>query len=1150
MIASQDELFQEPNRARYGANPDHRNLFLPKYLKEDSRDYRLEGEKQQQAHAILLKWADLESSGKLERKTETALQGEFLAEVFGKALGYVLFTENQKQWNIEANYAVNGGTADAALGLFEDAQKQPPIAIVELKGSTAVVDRDRSGGRTGVQQCWDYLIALPECPWGIVCNYVSFRLYHRNYTTRAYQLFVLQDLRRWETFQQFYYLFERGGLIPVAAGQRSRAVVLLEKTAERQQQVGDELYGAYNHTRTRLIEHLRSKPHRKSLDSAIRIAQKLIDRIVFIAFCEDRGLLPERSLDKAHNRIAPFARVTNPRWRNFLDLFRSVDKGNEKSGISPYNGGLFREDDEVDNLQLEDDWTNFFATVGHYDFREEVNVDVLGHLFERSVNDIGRIRLGGLFEGEVDENHRPKMAKSAQRKRFGIYYTPPEFTSFIVHNTVARLVNARFETIGKQRGIAADAIGAVAPDPKIARYWRECLEALRGVKIVDPACGSGAFLIRAYDLLEEHYQDVLDHLVFHDGPEAEALRDEIPDLILRENLFGVDVSPEAVEITQLALWIRTARMGKTLADLSKNIIWGNSLVGDPAVHPHAMRWEEAFRDVFSRENGGFDCVIGNPPWERMKLQEREFFDAAAPDIATAVNAATRRNLIAKLAKTHPDIHERYLNAKAEAERTLGYVRASGRFPLTGKGDINTYASFAELARCIVAKNGRVGLLVPSGIATDHTTQEFFGELADSKVLSGLYDFENRHGIFPDIDRRFKFSVLLFGGAESKSESADFVFFAHRMEDLEDKQRHIALSARDLKLLNPNTRTCPIFRSRRDAELTKAIYRRIPVLVDRNRKKGGNPWGVKFLRMFDQTNDAELFQSAEQLKADRFKRDGARWKKGKKLFLPLYEAKMIQAYDHRAASVVVKDSNWMRQGQTEATILVQHQNPEFAPEPRWWVNEAEVLRTAGGVRQRCFLGFKDITSPTNERTMIAAAIPWSAVTNHFPLILTEQDARLNMCLLANLNAFVLDYAARQKIGGVTLNFFIVEQLPILPPDAYADRCPWDRRLTLEKWISDRVLKLTCTSNDMRPLAEAAGFDPLVYRWKPEERLDLQAQLAAAYFLLYEIERDDVEYMLSTFSGTGEEGEFLLKASSTLELILQHYDHLRERTASSS
>jgi hypothetical protein len=681
-----------------------------------------------------------------------------------------------------------------------------------------------------------------------------------------------------------------------------------------------------------------------------------------------------------------------------------------------------------------------------------------------------------------------------------------------------------------------------APADAPRSYWRDCLQILRDFKVCDPACGSGAFLIRAYDLLEQLYGEVLDHLSRLGDPDAARLADQVPDLILRENLFGVDLSEEACEITRLALWIRSARPGRTLADLSRNIVCGNSLVDDPGIHPRALNWRRTFPDIFDRPEAGFDAVIGNPPWERLKLQEREFFSLSAPDIAAAVSAAKRRQMIAHLERDNPELYERYRAAGDAADRTLTYARTSGRYPLTGKGDINTYALFAELARTIVAPHGRVGILCPSGIATDNTTKDFFGQLMSSGALVSLHDFENKRPYFPDVHRSFKFCTLVFGGAATRCESADFLFFAHAMEEIEEKSRHIPLTGADIALLNPNTRTCPIFRTRRDADLTKAIYRSVPILIDRSRRAGGNPWGVRFVRMFDQTNDAELFHTAEQLRRRGFSRDGSRWVKGDDVFLPLYEAKMVQAYDHRAASVVVDEDNWFRQGQKDETSLVQHQNPEFLIEPRWWVPEAEVSERVADSTKESFLAFKNVTSPTNQRTMIAAFIPRAGVGNSAPLMLTTTQARRTACLLANLNALVLDYVARQKVGNVNLNFFIVEQFPIFPPDAYDDRCPWSPRQKLETWISERVLKLTCTADDMRPLADAAGFKEGVHKWKPDERAHLMAELDAAYFHLYGVSRADAEYILSTFVGTQRRDTAEIGRFRTAELVLEAYDAL--------
>ena len=1141
-----DFFFRGMHPARYGDIHRTRNLILPRLVREESVSIPLQRKADERdAHAILIKWASLEASGKLETMNETQLQGDFLAEVFGQALGYVGFSADKDCWDLQPQFAVNDGTVDAAIGVFGKGLAGASAAMVELKGPTVNLDRDRSNGRTPVQQCWDYLNHAPDCPWGIVCNYVSFRLYHRSQTPRACQHFTLQDLRAEDKFRQFYYLFERDGLLTSALAQPPRAELLLESTTKAQREVGDQLYDDYAKNRVLLIRHLMEPPFSLSLDRAIHAAQKLLDRIIFVAFCEDRELLPKGTIERAYTHLPPFARVTNPKWRNFLDLFRSMDKGNEPFDISPFNGGLFAEDPEVDDLQLDDGWTDYFNDLGRYDFRDEVNVDVLGHIFERSVGDIGRIRETGFFEKDPAEGSAPRMGKSAERKRFGIYYTPPEFTTFIAREVVGRVVQERLDAVAAEFGFAPDDLAGTDPDPKRAAFWRRCLEAVRDVKVVDPACGSGAFLIQALDVLQGFYDDIADHVMWHEKHQTDRLKDQVPDFILNDNLFGVDLSPQAVQITQLALWVRTARKKHTLANLSRNIVCGNSLVSDPAVDPCAMDWPNTFPQVFNRPQRGFDCVIGNPPWERMKLQEREFFDGVVPEIASAVSAATRRELIAGLQRRQPLVYQAYEHHKAAAEATLDHVRGCGRFPLTGKGDINTYAVFAELAWNIVAPRGRAGILVPSGIATDQTTSKFFGRLVDSAALVGLYDFENKAPIFPDVHRSFKFSVLLFGGGDTKADAADFVFFAHRMEDLADTKRHIALSRDDFRRLNPNTRTCPVFRTRRDAEITKAIYQRVPVLLDKARKETGNPWGIRFLTMFHQTNDAELFRIGEDLKAARCRRDGPIWRRGDTKYLPLYEAKMVQAYDHRAAGIVVKGDNWMRQGQTQETPLVQHQDAAFTVEPRWWVAEGKVLCLSRDRAPWGFVGFKDITSATNQRTMIAAAIPWCAVTNHFPLIETSATARREMCLLGNLNSFALDFAARQKIGAVTLNFFIVEQLPVLPPASYADRCPWDKTQTLESWVSERVLKLTCTANDMIPLAEAAGFTPQVHRWNPAERMELMAELDAAYFLLYGIDRDDARYILSTFSGVTKEGESVIGPHSVIDLILDTYDELRAR-----
>ncbi len=1175
-------LFVEQEIAAERRHQRQRALFIPRFLTNAAAAAMLDEAAHKATYGAIKRWADLEANGHLRHK-ETAIDTQFLEQIFADGLGYQVVTRSPEAWQLAHKYSVlEVGIADGALGDFP--RSPVPTAVIELKGSSVNLDRDKFNGRTAVQQCWDYLNAIPGCPWGIVSNFTQIRLYHRDAGRLSYEVFTLQELKQDpDRFREFFYVFERGGLMPSRLGQVSRAVELYKRTLDRQKEVGDDLYNSYQHQRLELIQFLKAE-RGMELDHAIATAQKLLDRIIFIAFCEDRELLRPKCINRAATMPESAFGQKNPRWRQFLGLFREVDAGGELAGVDRgYNGGLFAPDPAIDGLDLTDiPWTEGFNTIGKFDFSEEVNVEVLGHLFERSITELEKLRVGGLFalrsaveeaNGNGAPSTRPssrrrvpakraqaaeeppesRMPKSAQRKRFGIYYTPPKFTELIVNRTIDALVAERFAALAAKHNVNPDA-RENGNNAKLAKYWRACLADLKALTVCDPACGSGAFLVRAYDSLDAHYKSVANGLGGAGAPKAEVdeLEDAIPDLILNHNLHGVDLSKEAVEITQLALWIRSARKNRTLQDLSRHIIHGNSLVSDPAVDPDALDWNKAFAHIFGKGGpGGFSCVIGNPPWERVKLQNREFFSITAPNVIDTHNAATMRKGIAALERTNPELYASYNEALINADQLSDYARQGGRYPLTGKGDINLYMLFAELAHSLVEPDGLVGLLVPSGIATDEPTKDFFNDLMESRRLVSLHDFENKLGHFQDVHRAFKFTALVFGGSKRKQSTADFVFFARTVEDTyqANKHRHIPLTAAAITRVNPNSKTCPIFRTRRDADLTIGIYERIPVLVDRTRRTGGSSWGVRLSTALHQSADAGLFVEAS--KGNSIAKKGG---KAAKRLLRVYEAKMVQAYDHRAASVRIEGSNWARKGQKTETVAVQHQNPEFLAEPRWWVREDDVIKAVRGPRETGFLAYKDITSPTNTRTLIASRIPWCGPTHHLALIETDQGLRLELCLLGCLNSYVLDYVVRQKLGGTTLTFFILEQLPVLPPVTFADKCPWSRRETLEHWISERVLRLSCTAEDMIPLANACGFKGSrgdgVHIWREQERAQLRDDLDAAFFLLYGVDREDAEYILSTFTNTGyikpedrgPDGR-AWTAGGTGAGILAAYDHLK-------
>jgi hypothetical protein len=277
-----------------------------------------------------------------------------------------------------------------------------------------------------------------------------------------------------------------------------------------------------------------------------------------------------------------------------------------------------------------------------------------------------------------------------------------------------------------------------------------------------------------------------------------------------------------------------------------------------------FHWYLEFPSVFNGYQG-FDCVLGNPPWERIKLQEQEFFSERNPEIANAPNAAERKKLIASLPETDPALHAAFTEALHTAEAQSKFFRASGRYPLTGRGDINVYSIFAENDQTLITPTGRMGIIAPTGIATDDTNKGFFGDVVANRTLVSLYDFENRENIlFPAIDSRMKFCLLTLTGVGRGPEQADFVCFAFKAQDLLDPERHFALTPSDFVLINPNTRTMPIFRSRRDADLTRQMYRVAPVLVDESGTEPVSSWGVKFATLFHMSNDSGLFRTRAQL----------------------------------------------------------------------------------------------------------------------------------------------------------------------------------------------------------------------------------------------------------------------------------------------
>jgi Eco57I restriction-modification methylase len=592
-----------------------------------------------------------------------------------------------------------------------------------------------------------------------------------------------------------------------------------------------------------------------------------------------------------------------------------------------------------------------------------------------------------------------------------------------------------------------------------------------------------------------------------------------------------------------------------------------------------FHWHIAFPDVFKPKpdkeigkeettglSGGFDCVLGNPPWEQTELKEKEFFAKRDLEIANSP-AARRKKLIANLAVSNLQIFQEYQNTKRFHDGISHMIRGFGLFPFCARGRINVYAIFAELNRSLLSDVGSCGCIVPSGIATDDTTKFFFQNLIDTNSIRSLYDFENRKAIFTGVHRSQKFCLLTMGHGYN---AADFVYFAQDTLDLNELGRHFSLTPADIAILNPNTRTCPIFRSKRDAELTKLIYSRVPVLINEGSPKE-NPWGIRIRRIFNMglAEISRLAQTIDPLEPleKRGPQMGKFIRRGDAYFVPMLEGKMFQAFNHRAAGVVFNEANIQRGAQAVDSSIEDLTNPFYSPNPLYWFPREEL----DGTDSTCFsgrwlLGFKDVSSPTNERSMVASILPFAA--SNFSIRVVQFLERPNPIngglILSCFNSITFDYLLRQSLGGLHISDFITHQLPVLPPSIYDQYSPWSNSgQILSEWLLPRVLELTYTAWDLEPFSQDCGFTGLPFIWDESRRFEIRCELDAAFFHLYlgseqewhdqgspelleyfPTPRHAVDYIMETFPIVKRKDEKKYGEYRTKRRILELYDQMAE------
>ncbi|NOK64366.1 MAG: SAM-dependent DNA methyltransferase [Chloroflexi bacterium AL-N10] len=1156
----------------------------------------------------------------------------------------------------------------------------PPIQIQGIRADLATrppTGRPRISPHALVQE---YLNATDHL-WGLVTNGVRLRLLRdSSRTTRpTYLEFDLQAMLEGEKFSEFailYRLLHRSRLPQsmddapncfleqyhqqaLAAGGRVRdglrdGVEVALKT------LGNGLL--HHPANSALREHVTSEKV-TALDF-YRQLLRLVYRLLFLMVAEERSLIGGGG--KGPNIYKDYYGITRLRrmaerpstgttrygdlWLGMQATFRLLedDSGASTIGLKALDGDLFGPDAIADFEQTQMFNNVLLRAIRALSLYRDPQSKALRRVNYAAL-DIEE--LGSVYESLLDyrpvivqptspHQTRPDfdMVSGTERKTTGSYYTRPELVQELIKSALEPVLATRLREAGSDSA--------------------EQQEAILSMKVCDPACGSGHFLLAAARRLARELAQIRSG---ENQPDPDLFRKAVREVIAR-CIYGVDANPLAVDLCKVALWLESLNEAMPLSFLDAHIRWGNSLIGtrrdlidagvpseaykpvigddkslasdfrkrntgeldqlrvdatqhelfdttpdqfdydklssaarrldvmpdtdvrlvrekeasyrqlrqdslDPvtlhhlwtaaffvpldqdhrvfvpttttirtfeqrpaAVHAGLVgraaalaqelgffHWELEFPEVFGADEQhqrGFDVVLGNPPWERIKLQEQEHW-VDIPEIARAANKATRERLIKEWRngdETQQARVKRFDQAKHRAEAASRFVRASGRFPLTAVGDVNTYALFAEHARDLLAPTGRAGIIVPTGIATDDTTKRFFGRINTDKQLISLYDFENREAIFPGVHRSYKFSLLTLGVT---SQPTHFVFFATNIKQLDDEQRRFTLSAEELALLNPNTNTCPVFRTRADANLTKKIYDNAPILlrIDEDNDEIINPWEISFLRMFDMANDSHLFQNDPD--------EG---------LLPLYEAKLLHQFTHRWATY--------EGGSSRDSTTAELADPHYTITPRYWISVGEVAeRLKDRWDRQWLLGFRDIARSTDERTALFSVLPKYAVNHKTPLLfLNNAQTNHTACFLATINSLTLDFVVRQKVGGTSLSFFIVNQLPVLPPERFDEDDI--------AFIVPRVLELVYTAWNLSAFAvdvweeadaelrEAlrrrhaacnagvsdvafaprAGVPLPPFRWDEERRAVARAELDARIAWLYGLTRDELRYIL--------------------------------------
>ena len=498
-----------------------------------------------------------------------------------------------------------------------------------------------------------------------------------------------------------------------------------------------------------------------------------------------------------------------------------------------------------------------------------------------------------------------------------------------------------------------------------------------------------------------------------------------------------------------------------------------------------FHWPLEFAEVASQ--GGFDCILGNPPWDMVELSEKEYFENIAPEIAHAPTNRKREILISNLKIQNPQLYSEFSAAKRSVYAKRKFIQACSRFPLSSEGRINLYPIFVELIPYLLNINGKGGEIVPSAISMDAYNANLFGWLIKNQYVDSLYDFENKLGIFPGIHRMYRFCLLTISKQNKQNKKIDFCYLCRDIRDIQDLRKKVSLLASEIRVFSPNTYAPPIFLNYVDAKLSSRIYKETGILLDEETKE--NPWMISIQRMLSLSDPGDFFRKHDELDSTEIQSEG--WAR-------LYCGKAIHQYNHRYSNY----SNGEWEEVTEKLL----KTISFVIETEYYARSIEVRkRLESKPTNKWLLCYRDITNATNERTVISTILPIVGCDTTCRNIYIYYEDKLSVSLfLANINSIVFDYFARQKIIGTHLNASVFEQLPVIKPHKY-EKSDFS-------FIVPRVLELIFTSSDLTSFAEDMGYLGEPFRWDEERRALLRSELDAYYAKLYRLNRDELRYIL--------------------------------------